>query len=328
MRKRRGVALIAGLWLVVAIAAVALQLSIDAKDRRTLGLAAGDRGTARAAARGAFAMLDAKLDYALRVAPTGNGVQRLRASDPWLDADSLYSGPMDVDSITVYVTAIDLGTQLNVNAATEDQLRIMFGFLLKDYQTADRLAQCIMDWRDVDTIPRPNGAEADQYIKDGLLALPSNAPFRDLSELLNVEGMTPDIYAKISPYLRTRGTAAINLNTAPEAVLRTLPGMNDQILARILSMRSQGQRIATVQQVMPQQGAVTRRVLPGGQVVTTAPGAGVLAAITAAATVITQEIEFTLVARQSPAARPARVSVILRRTGTTASVPTYGYHEW
>jgi hypothetical protein len=160
MRDRRGVALIAGLWLVVAIATVALQFSLDAKERRELGLAASDRGAARAAARGAMAMLQAKLDYALRVAPSGTGaVARLRASDPWLDADSLYSGPMLVDSVEADVTARDLGTQLNVNTATEDQLRTLFAFVLNDYQTADRVAECSMDWVDADSIARPNGAE-------------------------------------------------------------------------------------------------------------------------------------------------------------------------
>src|SRR5205823_4918062 len=70
MRRRRGVALIAGLWLVVAIATVALQFSLDARERRDLGLGAADRGVGRAAALGALAMIHAKLDYSLRVAPT------------------------------------------------------------------------------------------------------------------------------------------------------------------------------------------------------------------------------------------------------------------
>ena len=62
----------------------------------------------------------------------------------------------------------------------------------------------------------------------------SLGPFREIEELQHVMGMTPEIYSTVSPYLTTRGTAAVNLNTAPVAVLRALPGMTDATLDRIL----------------------------------------------------------------------------------------------
>ena len=92
---RRGVALITALWLVVAIAAVALEFSLDAHERRVLGVDTAERGAERAAAAGALAEVHARLDYALRVAPTNARAAGLRASDPWLDVDSLYSGRLD-----------------------------------------------------------------------------------------------------------------------------------------------------------------------------------------------------------------------------------------
>ena len=56
MKPRRGVALLAALWLVVAIAAVALQFSMEARERRTLGIMASERGQQRALALGALAL--------------------------------------------------------------------------------------------------------------------------------------------------------------------------------------------------------------------------------------------------------------------------------
>src|SRR5450432_3170440 len=105
MRARRGVALLAALWLVVAIAAVALQFSIEAHERRSIGILASERGIERGAAIGALALTQARLEYVLRVSPSGNnpGLARLRASDPWLDVDSLYSGTVLVDSMLVDV---------------------------------------------------------------------------------------------------------------------------------------------------------------------------------------------------------------------------------
>src|SRR5207244_7743560 len=86
MRPRRGVALLAALWLVVAIAAVALQFSLDAHERRTIGILASERGIQRAAANGALALMQARLEEALRLGPSADAnpsLARLRGTSPW-----------------------------------------------------------------------------------------------------------------------------------------------------------------------------------------------------------------------------------------------------
>jgi len=312
---RRGVALLAALWLVVAIATVALQFSLEARERRTVGILASERGIQRAAALGALAAVQAKLEQALRVAPSGNNVAiaRLRASDPWAYVDSLYSVPVYVDSMEVDVVARDLGERLNINQVNETELQTFFSFLLGDYTKATHLAQAVMDWRDADSIPRPSGAERDAYIKAGVLALPTNSTFRDVEELENVMGMTPDIYAVVSPYLTTRGSGAININTAPVPVLRALPGMTDATLNMILMLRSQGRRIDALSQVF-QQGA-GRRPLPG-QLASQAA----INQLAARTTTRTNQVELTITARVGPQAPPTELIVVLAPvTGTTTS---------
>ncbi|HVE33510.1 MAG TPA: hypothetical protein VNC18_08135 [Gemmatimonadaceae bacterium] len=312
---RRGVALLAALWLVVAIATVALQFSLEARERRTVGILASERGIQRAAALGALAAVQAKLEQALRVAPSGNNVAiaRLRASDPWAYVDSLYSVPVYVDSMEVDVVARDLGERLNINQVNETELQTFFSFLLGDYTKATHLAQAVMDWRDADSIPRPSGAERDAYIKAGVLALPTNSTFRDVEELENVMGMTPDIYAVVSPYLTTRGSGAININTAPVPVLRALPGMTDATLNMILMLRSQGRRIDALSQVF-QQGA-GRRPLPG-QLASQAA----INQLAARTTTRTNQVELTITARVGPQAPPTELIVVLAPvTGSTTS---------
>src|SRR6185436_2502230 len=50
---RPGFAMLAAIWLIVAIAVVVLQFGLDAHERAQLGLEAADRGRGRAAATGA-----------------------------------------------------------------------------------------------------------------------------------------------------------------------------------------------------------------------------------------------------------------------------------
>jgi len=324
------VALLAALWLVVAIAAVALQFSLEAHERRTVGLLASERGQQRALALGAFALVRARMEQALRLGPQGatGNIARLRASDPWLDVDSLYTGPVDVDSTEVDVEAHDLGEKLNINQLNESEIQTFFSFLLRDMSTATKLAQSIMDWRDADSIPRPSGAERDAYIKAEQLALPMNAPFRDVEDLRNVMGMTPEIYEKAAPYLTTRGSGQVNINTAPEAVLRALPGMTDQTLFLILQMRSQGRRINSLSEVfLVQQNRLARlqRAGRGGVQNGLQALAGLERTLQSQATVSTNEVELTFTARVGPQSPPTKLTAILARTGTNTTVR---YQQW
>lgn len=59
------------------------------------------------------------------------------------------------------------------------------------------LAAAIQDWRDPDDLVSPEGAEDDEYIAAGLDWGPKNAPFDMVSELLQVLGMTPELYRLI-----------------------------------------------------------------------------------------------------------------------------------
>ena len=317
---RRGVALLAALWLVVAIATVALQFSLEARERRTIGILASERGIQRAAAQGALALVQAKLEYALKVAPSGTNVQRLRASDPWLDVDTTYSGTFYVDSMPVEVVAHDLGEKLNINQMTENDLRNFFSFLLGDFSKATQLSQTIMDWRDADSIPRPQGAEHDDYIKAGMLALPTNSQFREIDELQNVMGMTPDIYAAAAPYLTTRGPGQVNINTAPVAVLRALPGMTDATINMILMLRSQGRRIENLSEITGQTQRRNGRPLPGqlnAQQLQQSLGGRIVFRVT--------NVELSLSSRVGPQAQPSKLTVVLSQAGGNANVT---YKQW
>jgi type II secretory pathway component PulK len=320
--------MLAALWLVVGITVVALEFTLVGRERREFGLAAADRARSGAAALGAFAVTRARLEQALRTGPqsTAGAIGRLASADPWLGVDSIFSGTVTVDSMVVHVEASDLGTKLNINVLQENELRTLFANLLGDYVKAADLAQAIMDWKDVDEIARARGGEVEEYLKADLLRLPTNQGFRDLEELLDVKGMTAEVYALVSPYLTTLGAAQVNLNSAPVPVLRVLPGMTDEILARILAIRSRGGRINSVAEVMPtaargmaRETATAREVFVSQQ----------MQQISARAGVMTNQIMLTILAQASPAAKPVRLRVMIQRENVNGQ-PAAGVaaEEW
>lgn len=321
LRNRRGFAMITALWLVVAITVVALQFSVEAHERYMIGISASERGVARAAALGALAVEQAQLERAIRQTAMTGGASSLRRSDPWVDVDSTYSGPVSIDSVQVWVDAKPGGRRLNINSVTEDQLRAFFNNLLKDVSVADEISQSIMDWRDNDDQARVRGAERDYYLKENRMVLPSNAPFREVDDLLDVRGMTPEILEKARPYLRTYGSSMINLNTADEPVLRAIPGMTDVILARILSARSNGQRINNVGALL---GGTTTR--PGQQ-----PTAQQRLATQVGTNSSTEtlEVDLTITASAGPQALPVTLHATLSRpNGVNNTQTTVTWKQW
>jgi hypothetical protein len=71
---------------------------------------------------------------------------------------------------------------------------------------------------------------------DSILAARRRGRIYDLRQV----GLDPETRAALGDLLTTRGTGAIDVNTASPAVLRTLPGMSDEAIAVTLSRRAIG----------------------------------------------------------------------------------------
>ncbi len=305
---RRGVAMLAAIWLVLVISAAVMEFSLVAADRRALGVVASDRGRSYAATLGAMQTMQSRLDQALIQTSINGAPAATRQGDAWLDADSLYGGWLTmVDGVEVEVWLEDVASRLNINTANDASLRSFLGRFI-DATEAGTLSAAIQDWRDIDVNTRVNGAEEGEYLDAGLLALPTNGPFRDPGDLLQVYGMTQELYELIAPYVTTYGTGQINVNSAPEEVLWGLPNVNEAVIATILSLRNvQDARISNVTQII---GALPE---------------GLQAAFTAGATVQSNQMILTLTAYASQTAKPLRMRALFTRNGTTTTI---GWKQW
>jgi type II secretory pathway component PulK len=308
-RARAGVALLGALWLVLMITAVGTRFALAAQARRQLGLDAADRARDEAALSGALATLRARLETEARLA----SVARARAGsamatgavgwrDPWATLGAQFADGITVGDRLVDVRVLDLGTVRNVNLLGEASLAALFTSVLRDLPGSQALAQAIADWRDADTLARARGGEASAYARAGMLVRPGNGAFRDVDDLRDVLGMTPEAFEAVRPLLTTLGdNTPVNLNAAPEAVLRTLPGVTEVLLRQLLALRRGGRRVESVPALIAASGAAGPA------------GAALERELTGAVTVETRDVLVTLTTRGAAAGPAARLQAVVHR---------------
>ena len=98
----------------------------------------------------------------------------------------------------------------------------------------------ITDWLDTNDVPLSGGAEDNEYLLKEAPYRAANQSIQDLEELLLIEGMTPELFAYLSPYINALPMAnnvtptTINVNTASQAVLQSLHPDIDETVAESL----------------------------------------------------------------------------------------------
>jgi type II secretory pathway component PulK len=178
--------------------------------------------------------------------------------DAWFDLDQVGTDTIVLGDARALPRLYDAGARIQINRVTEADLRRFLAALPLDAGLADRLAQRIMDWRDADDFHRARGAERADYLRAGARRMPANADFASAEELRDVDGMTPELFARIAPHVTTLGTGQVNVNTAPRAVLLSLPGMGDEAVAAIIGAQRSRRPIRTIEEL-------TTRLSPGAR---------------------------------------------------------------
>ncbi|MEO8485276.1 MAG: hypothetical protein ABI585_02965 [Betaproteobacteria bacterium] len=224
-----GIALVLTLWLTVLLTAIAGGFAYS---MHTEAVAAGNAvGVAkvRAAADGAVE----RAVYELA---------RPRVPGAWIPNGAPHA--WNDGEIELVVSATDETAKIDLNAAGEILLRGLFTNVGGvDAETAARLVDALIDWRDADDLRRPNGAEALDYQAAGAKVVPANALFETIGEVARVLGMTSAIYARIAGsitvYSRQPG---INPLTASRDVLLALPNADPAIVDAYLAARDEALR--------------------------------------------------------------------------------------
>ena len=287
---RTGFALIATLWLLIALGAVGMDAAVRSRARRQAAANVLDGARARAAAMAGSEYARSRLTAALlgqaeelrseamasaRSSRGRRSVERRSVSrlfrgvdpleDPWRSPQDLIVDAMAFGEVRYAVLMRDVGAALNLNESNETMLRQFFSLGLGvDYADADKIAQAILDWRDEDEIPRINGGERDAYLADGALVLPPNRDFVEIDELRHVRGMTPEIYARAAKHITLIGDGDLNMNAAPREVLLAIPGISEATVTELLRLRESG--------TLPRSDNQLARMVPGAATAIEAEG--------------------------------------------------------
>jgi general secretion pathway protein K len=165
------------------------------------------------------------------------------------------------------VKIIDLERKVNINYASRPVLEKTMDLLGLDLIDSATIVDSIEDWRDRNENPQVNGAESAYYLGLPKPYVAKDGPIDDLSELLLVRGVSPEIYwgpggssrraapaafagsmhaagigtpigtAGLFDLFNTIGRMQININTASREVLRLLPGIDAGIADAIVDAR-------------------------------------------------------------------------------------------
>ncbi len=267
---RDGIALVAVLWVLVLLSVIAAGFLYETRTQTKLARNLVENAKARALAdagvhRAVLALLGPRTDglpgpeieNLLRLAPDPGAARRraegilgreLEAGTLGPGAEAMFKQGWRADG-TVYAWAFgggevrisieDEGGKIDLNRAPDELLKGLFVVLGVDEGEAVRLVDAIADFRDKDDLTRPDGAEDDDYRAAGLAWEAKDAPFAAVDELQRVMGMTPELYAKLAPFVTVYSKRAkIDLLTAPREVLLAVPGVVAAEVEALLAERA------------------------------------------------------------------------------------------
>ena len=226
-RGRQGFALIAVLWVLVLASALAVELhgTVRADQRAVANARAAAR--ARWAARGGLAVLAERLREQL-AKPSAAGA--FAATEPLLIPAVEYR----LAGVAVRATAHDARARVQLNLAPEADLLTLFAAAGVEPGRAGALAAQVARWRAAHAPPALTPDSSGRRLR------PIPGAFATVADLRRVPGITHAEYARVAPLLSVAGDGMINVNTAPAAVLRTLPGIDERAALALVARRKAG----------------------------------------------------------------------------------------
>lgn len=220
--RERGAALLAVLLLVAVTGAIAASMVEDLRLSRTVAVNATARDQGGLFADGVEQLALLTIDDQVLQSP-----ERTTLAGNWNGATRTVQLP---GGASADVTARDGSNCFNINSVVDGQpgrplvrrasgvgqfIGLMMALEVPE-QDARRIAEAAADWVDSDVVTGPAGAEDEAYAGGPTPYRTGNTLFADPGEVRALSGMSPDIYARIRPWicaLPVNDLSPININT-------------------------------------------------------------------------------------------------------------------
>ncbi len=244
---QRGVALLAVLWLAVALSFMGMATAHLVRTEVEATANRSDWQREYYLARGGIeAAIYSIANYNPALPSPANGLEsRYVPGKRWIEY-RFASGSSTVE-------VVPESAKLNVNSAPPEQLAALFAALGLPPERSRQLAEAIVDWRSPRTSDVPSSLDL-YYTGLPQPYVARHAPLEELDELLPVRGMSRDLFFGHAertvegrwqqwPPLADLLTAdvsatVVNPNFAAYEVLRSLPGWNDAMARAVIAARA------------------------------------------------------------------------------------------
>lgn len=254
-RDERGIALLMVIWIFMVLSVLSAEFSRAMRDdaiaTQNLAEEVQARGVAVAGLnRAIYRLLHARQNQTEDDDPDAIDAD---APPPWLPDGRWHDEPYWGG--TYGVRMIDEGGRISLNRADEALLRKVFETLGMKADEQEEIVDAIIDWRDSDDLHRIHGAEDEYYMKLPEPYHAKNGPFDSVDELLQVRGITRELFLGMrergrggddAPAIPLREvfsvfnrSANINVRTAPVAVLRVVLGGDEDAVDEIVTARDE-----------------------------------------------------------------------------------------
>jgi general secretion pathway protein K len=284
LNRQKGIALVMVLWIMLLVTittgAYTLMARMDLLEAHTV--ISGTRARLAAESGLNLAVLGLRdPDESTRIVPDGR---------PYF---------YQIRDVLVEVQVTDERGKVDINTADEATLQRLFHAHGMEEENASLLATAVLDWVDTDEIERANGAELPTYQSQGLSMGPANRSFIMVEEVLQVLGMSWELYRRIEPGISVYSDSGEpNPAYAPLEALLALPDMTEEEALNFIEQRESDGGTDGV-----------GTVLPNGQVAI-AQGRGLTYSVLAKATLpngIWDQVEGTIHLGPDKAGRPFKV---------------------
>jgi len=229
--RQQGVALIQVLLITAILSVLALYLTSTAKDQIKVAQWADDKAYALVAQHGAESELIFSLLTQNRTQSTTNANLdgAVSVSQKW----NFYDNPFSLNNL-VTVKIQDQAGLIHAHFPNEKHLKKLIAYSGETSSGITAIADNLLDWQDLDSIPRVNGDERlnnKNEIRNG--AVPT------VHDFFHVNRMTPELFNLLKSNMTVFRQGIFNPMNAPEELLSALTSQT--IASQVIELRNTNQ---------------------------------------------------------------------------------------